>query len=64
MPPRRHDDIMDVDSDESVGSLDYDGPRRKGKGKAPKKKDKGKSKVTEVSTSLKQLNFAIDLPSG
>ncbi|KAF9793443.1 Ssl1-like-domain-containing protein [Thelephora terrestris] len=48
MPPRRHDDIMDVDSEGSDASLDYDGPRRKGKGKAPKKKDKGKSKVTEA----------------
>ena len=49
MPPRRQDDIMDVDPDESDASLDYDAPRRKGKGKAPKKKDKGKGKFTEVS---------------
>jgi len=49
MPPRRQDDIMDVNSDQSDASLDYDEPRRKAKGKAPKKKDKGKSKVTEVS---------------
>ena len=48
MPPRRQDDIMDVDSDEFDALLDYDEPRRRGKGKAPKKKDKGKSKVTEV----------------
>ena len=52
MPPRRQDDIMDVNSDESDASLDYDEPRRKGKGKAPKKKDKGKSKVTEVSLDV------------
>ena len=39
---------MNVDSDESDASLDYDVPRRKGKGKALKKKDKRKGKVTEV----------------
>jgi hypothetical protein len=55
MPPRRQDDIMDVDSGESDASLDYDEPRRKGKGKAPKKKDKGKGKVTEVSVTPGQL---------
>lgn len=49
MPPRRHDDIMDVDSGDSDASLDYDEPRRKGKGKAPKQKEKGKGKATEVS---------------
>jgi len=48
MPPRRQDDIMDIDFGDSDASLDYDEPRRKGKGKAPKKKDKGKSKITEV----------------
>jgi hypothetical protein len=64
MPPRRHDDIMDVDSEGSDASLDYDGPRRKGKGKAPKRKDKGKSKVTEVSRNPKRLNFVIDPLSG
>ena len=46
MPPRRQDDITDVNSDESDALLDYDEPRRKGK--APKKKDEGKGKVTEV----------------
>ena len=47
---------MDVNSDESDASLDYDEPRRKGKGKAPKKKDKGKSKVTEVSVIPRRLS--------
>lgn len=47
---------MDVNSDESDASLDYDEPRRKGKGKAPKKKDKGKSKVTEVSVITGRLS--------
>ena len=60
MPPRRQDDIMDVDSDESDASLDYDAPRRKGKGKALKKKDKGKSKVTEVRITPGRLNFGTD----
>ena len=60
MPPRRQDDFMDVNSDESDASLDYDGPRRKGKGKAPKKKDKGKSKVTEVSLLPGRLKSATD----
>ena len=55
MPPRRQDDIMDVNSEESDASLDYDEPRRKGKGKAPKKKDKGKNKVTEVSVTHGRL---------
>ena len=50
MPPRRDDDLMDLDSGESDASIDYDEPRRKGKGKTAKKKDKGKGKVTEVST--------------
>ena len=48
---------MDVDSGESDASLDYDVPRRKGKGKAPKKKDKGKSKVTEVSAIPLRLDL-------
>ena len=48
---------MDVDSGESDASLDYDAPKRKGKGKAPKKKDKGKSKVTEVSTVHRRLGL-------
>lgn len=46
---------MDVNSEESDASLDYDEPRRKGKGKAPKKKDKGKNKVTEVSVTHGRL---------
>ena len=53
---------MDIDSNESDASLDYDEPRRKGKGKAPKKKDKRKSKITEVSTvpECSQIPFGID----
>ena len=51
---------MDVNSDGSDVSLDYDEPRRKGKGKAPKKKDKGKSKVTEVSLSPGRWNPPTD----
>ena len=61
MPPRRHDDIMAIDSGESDGSLDYDEPRRKGKGKAPKKKDKGKGKVTEVGITPRQSEPAFPL---
>ena len=53
---------MDVGS-ESDASLDYDEPRRKGKGKAPKKKDKRKSKVTEVSITPGCLDPVTDLPS-
>ena len=63
MPPRRQDDIMDVDSDDSDALIDYDEPRRKGKGKAPKKKDKGKSKVTEVSAIPGRLGLSTNPPS-
>ena len=58
MPPRRQDDIMNVDSEESDASLDYDEPRRKGKGKAPKKRDKRKGKVTEVRITPGRLKPA------
>jgi len=61
MPPRRQDDIMDVDSDESDALLDYDEPRRKGKGKAPKKKDKGKGKVTEVGITPRPSEACLSL---
>ena len=63
MPPRRQDDIMDIDSGDSDASLDYDVPRRKGKGKAPKQKDKGKGKLTEVRMIPGRLKVVVDSSS-